>query len=135
MHPCLQADEQCPLCGLRAARTGARCAPNERSTGKLLEVDACYDYCTPCRVALQASDDAPSLAGVADAEAESVRWLIGEGRGHPTTAHKTHVCYRCGGVIEVGARYRRLRGAAARVDVALHETCYGAGADQAPGKP
>jgi len=66
------------------------------------------------------------MAAVEDAEADSVRWLIERGRSKETTAQKAHVCYRCGGEIAVGERYRRVRGGAARVDVALHQKCYGA---------
>ena len=71
-------------------------------------------------------DDSLALAAVEGAEADSVRWLIEQGRSKETTAQKAHICYRCGGEIAVGQRYRRVRGGAARVDVALHEKCHGA---------
>ncbi|MCY4482666.1 MAG: hypothetical protein OXC12_07310 [Spirochaetaceae bacterium] len=92
----------------------------------MLEIDAYHDYCEPCRVVLTGQDDGAAMAAVEDAEADSVRWLIERGRSKETTAQKAHVCYRCGGEIAVGERYRRVRGGAARVDVALHQKCYGA---------
>ena len=92
----------------------------------MLEIDAHHDYCEPCRAALSDKDDAAAMAVVEDAEADSVRWLIEQGRSKETKAHKAHVCYRCGGEIAVGERYRRVRGGAARVNVALHQKCYGA---------
>jgi hypothetical protein len=75
---------------------------------------------------LQDLDDTAAMAVVEDAEADSVRWLIERGRAKETKAHKMHFCYRCGGEIPVGERYRRVRGGAARVDVALHERCHDA---------
>ena len=121
-------DMICPRCNLRprARRrnwSAVRCY--ERSTGEVLEMDAYHEYCTPCRAELPGHDDAPTLAVVEDAEADSIRWLIERNRSKETTARKPHFCYRCGGEIAVGQRYRRVRGGAARVDVALHEKCLG----------
>ena len=121
------ADPICPHCNVRprARRSNWSALRNyERSTSEVLPIDAYHDYCTPCSTVLAARDDAPALSVVEDAEADSVRWLIERGRGKATRAQKAHICYRCGGEIAVGQQYRRLRGGAARIDVALHEQCY-----------
>ncbi len=127
--PVSRGDLICPLCNLRprARRRNWSAVRNyERSTSEVLEIDAYHDYCASCRAALPDTDAAREMAVVEDAEADSVRWLIERGRSKETTAQKAHICYRCGGEIAVGKRYRRVRGGAARVDVALHEQCYGA---------
>lgn len=119
----------CPHCNLRprARRRNWSALRNyERSTSGVLEIDPYHDYCTQCRSALSERGDEPAMAVVEAAEADSVRWLIERGRGKQTKAQKAHVCYRCGGAIAVGQRYRRVRGGAARVDVALHEHCHDA---------
>ena len=45
----------------------------------MLEIDACHEYCEPCRLALSGLEAAPAMATVEDAEADSVRWLIERG--------------------------------------------------------
>lgn len=121
------ADLTCPRCNLRprARRRNWSALRNyERSTGEVLEIDAYHDFCALCNATMPGRGDATAMAVVEDAEADSVQWLIERGRGKETTAQKAHVCYRCGGDIAIGQRYVRVRGGAARVNVALHEQCH-----------
>ena len=56
--------------------------------------------------------------------ADSLKWLIEHDRGEPMRAQKAYACQVCKGLINVGERYRRLRGGVARINVKVHEACY-----------
>ena len=56
--------------------------------------------------------------------ADSYAWLVERDRGESMRAQKAYVCYACGGAIPKGARYRRLRGGVAKINVKVHEACY-----------
>ena len=63
---------------------------------------------------------------------DSLKWLIEHDRGEPMRAQKAHPCHVCKGLINVGERYRRLRGGVARINVKIHEPCYRQRRQEAP---